>query len=348
MLNPLNSNKVYLRAYILVWIIVLIIHAFILHFIGEIGWSVSFVDSAIFNINFALIGFGIWYIVRYTRLDASQVFNTFSTHLGGSLLLVSIWLFASRSALSAIYSKEEAYIQFLSDSVLWRGVIGFLYYTIIAVNYYLIQYYQDFQKQKLRESEINRLLRESELSALKSQINPHFIFNSLNSVSSLTLSDPGKAHEMVINLSSFLRYMLSSSKTQLVKLSEELKAVELYLGIEQIRFGEKLNVRVDCSENSQDLKVPQLILQPLIENAIKYGVYESTDKNNIDITCSQRKEFLIVEISNDIELGGVPAKGQGIGLKNVKSRLELVYNNPELIEIDKSETKFRVKLSLPQ
>jgi sensor histidine kinase YesM len=174
-----------------VWIIVLVIHAIILHFIGEIGWIQSFADSAVFNINFALIGFGIWYIVRYTRLDASQVFNTFSTHLGGSLLLVSVWLFASRTALSVIYKSDENYLQFLSDSVLWRGIIGFLYYTIIAVNYYLIQYYQDFQKQKLRESEISRLLRESELSALKSQINPHFIFNSLNSVSSLTLSDPG-------------------------------------------------------------------------------------------------------------------------------------------------------------
>jgi sensor histidine kinase YesM len=331
-----------------VWIIVLVIHAIILHFIGEIGWIQSFADSAVFNINFALIGFGIWYIVRYTRLDASQVFNTFSTHLGGSLLLVSVWLFASRTALSVIYKSDENYLQFLSDSVLWRGIIGFLYYTIIAVNYYLIQYYQDFQKQKLRESEISRLLRESELSALKSQINPHFIFNSLNSVSSLTLSDPGKAHEMVINLSSFLRYMLSSSKTQLVKLSEELKAVQLYLGIEQIRFGEKLNVRVNCNRDSLELKVPQLILQPLVENAIKYGVYESTDKNNIDINCSQINEYLIVEIVNDVEPGGVPAKGQGIGLKNVKSRLELVYRNPELIEIEKSETKFRVKLSLPQ
>ena len=109
-----------------------------------------------------------------------------------------------------------------------------------------------------------------------------------------------------------------------------------------------MNVRVNCNRDSLELKVPQLILQPLVENAIKYGVYESTDKNNIDINCSQINEYLIVEIVNDVEPGGVPAKGQGIGLKNVKSRLELVYRNPELIEIEKSETKFRVKLSLPQ
>jgi sensor histidine kinase YesM len=91
-----------------------------------------------------------------------------------------------------------------------------------------------------------------------------------------------------------------------------------------------------------------LILQPLVENAIKYGVYESTDKNNIDIRCSKKNDFLTVEVINDIEPGGVPGKGQGIGLKNVRSRLELVYNNPELIEIEKSDTTFRVKLSFPQ
>ena len=285
MLNPLNSNKVYLRTYILVWVIVMIIHTIILHFVGNTSWAQSITDSVIFNINFAIIGFGIWYVVRFTSLDAKQVFNTIITHLGGSLILVSIWVFASRTALSVIYQSDQTYLNFLSDTIIWRAIIGFLYYTIIAVNYYLIQYYQDFQAQKLRESEMSRLLRETELSALKSQINPHFIFNSLNSVSSLTLSNPGKAQEMVINLSTFLRYMLSSSKTQLVKLSEELRSVKLYLSIEQVRFGDKLNINIECDEETEDLKVPQLILQPLVENSIKYGVYESTDKNSIQIKC---------------------------------------------------------------
>lgn len=348
MLNPLNSNKIYLRFYLSVWGSILVIHAIVIYYIGGVNWQYAFTDSLVYNALFSLAGLGIWYIVRYTRLDSDQVFNTVISHLAASILLVAIWLYLSRSILLAIFQNDTVLELFQSETALWRGIIGLLYYTIITFSYYLVQYYSDYQQQKLKESETNRLLKETELSALKSQINPHFIFNSLNSISALTLSKPEKAQEMVINLSSFLRYTLSPTSRQLIHLKDELEAVKLYLEIEKVRFGEKLSVDIKCDTDSQELKLPQLILQPLVENAIKYGVYESTGDNRIVINCSHKSGFLTVEVENDIESGGVPPKGQGIGLKNVKSRLELVYENPELMTIKKSENKYAVKITFPQ
>jgi len=349
MLNPLNTNKIYLRAYIVVWLQIILIHGIVLHFIGEIDWLEAFGDSLVFNSLFGIVGFGIWYVVRYTKLDASQMFNINVNHLAASIILVALWLYGGKGLLNIIFANNIEYQQFLGETVLRRGIIGFLYYIIITVNYYLILYYKEFEDQKLRESEMNRLLKETELSMLKTQINPHFIFNSLNSVGSLTITAPEKAHDMVIKLSSFLRYTIASSKSLKISLKEEIDATKLYLDIEKIRFGDKLKVTIKCDEDTDNLLLPQLILQPLVENAIKYGVYESTEESHISIKCHQHKDqVLIVEIENDIEIGGVPNKGKGIGLKNVRSRIELMYDESDLLEVKESESKFYVKLKFPQ
>ena len=151
----------------MVWIVVATVHALILYYIGRLDLVEALSDSLVFNILFAIIGFGISYSVRFARLDGPQVLNTIVTHLVACLFLVSAWLFAGRSILTLIFKQHDFYLGFLQDTVLWRGIIGFLFYTIVAFTYYLFQYYSDFQQQKLRESETNRLLKETELRLLK-------------------------------------------------------------------------------------------------------------------------------------------------------------------------------------
>ena len=175
---------------------------------------------------------------------------------------------------------------------------------------------------------------------LKAQINPHFIFNSLNSVSSLTLTNPEGAHKMVIQLADFLRYSVGKSGEDMQSLESEIKAIELFLEIEKTRFGDRLTFEIVCDESCYETEIPALLLQPLIENAVKYGTHESTVPNNV--------RMQTIEIANHIERSIVVKKGKGIGLENVKARLNLVYGMNDLLETEKKDEEFIVNLRIPQ
>ena len=195
---------------------------------------------------------------------------------------------------------------------------------------------------------MQELLKEAELNFLKAQINPHFLFNSLNSVSALTLSEPAKAQDMIIKLSDFLRYVISQNENKLSPLSKELENIQRYLEIEKIRFGDKLSFIFNVDEASMGFLIPVLILQPLYENAIKHGVYESIDPITIRTDVQLEENYLLITINNNYELEPVQFKGAGIGIKNIKERLNLMYHNPGLLIVKKTESNFEVQLTIPQ
>ena len=348
MLNPLLSNKVSSRLYVSIWLLIAFLHGAFLYFVLAQSLYESGLDSVVFNVIFALWGYNIWYVVKFAGFDPSHVSNTLITHFFSALVLISLWLLIGTGILKLVLGNEADYNLFVASSIYYRAAIGLLFYGLIAINYYMALFYQEVQERKLRESETSRLLKETELNMLKAQINPHFIFNSLNSVSSLTLTNPEKAHEMVVNLSMFLRYTISPQEKKKVKLSEEINAIRQYLAIEKVRFGDRLNVTISSEEALDDMRLPNLILQPLVENAIKFGVYESTEENKIVIACQLKDNLLEVCIQNDIEPDGVPRKGKGIGLSNVKSRLNLIYEETGLIDILAEENQFQVKIRFPQ
>lgn len=348
MLNPLGSSQIYMRIYFLIWLIGGVLHYLLLRFALDINHFGALLDAAVFNVSFAIIGYGIWYVVRFSGIEPGSIFDAIITHLLAAMILSAIWVGTGYMVLKMIPGTGSGYLLFVKETIYWRGALGIIYYILIALNYYLVIFYTEYQQQKLRKSEMDRLLKESELSMLKAQINPHFIFNSLNSISSLILTNSEKAHEMVVNLSSFLRYTITPRDKKLVKLSQELKAIDLYLSIEKIRFGDKLDVSISCEKSLDNQLLPNMILQPLVENAVKYGVYESTDTCEINITCHSVQNAMIINILNDIEPGGIPKKGKGIGLQNVRSRLKMIYEQDNLLTIEKSDVRFSVKLIIPQ
>ena len=184
---------------------------------------------------------------------------------------------------------------------------------------------------------------------LKAQLNPHFIFNSLNSISALTLTRPEDAHEMIVKLSTFLRHTIGHSELDLVTIHKEIDTISLYLAIEKSRFGDKLVVDIEgLDELDESVILPNLILQPLVENAVKYGVYERLDESKISIRLSLDNNYLIVEISNTT--GEVPkgVTGKGIGLKNVQRRLQYIYETGDLIKTKKDKDQFVTTLKIPQ
>lgn len=350
MLNPIISKQKSFLFYILLWSMIIILHSiFIYHNTPEISWSIALLDGAVFNIVFAIMAIGVWYAVAYNDFESRSFISIVSIHLVIGLVFVVAWFWLSFSLQKLLVPADEVYLSFLKSNSLWRLLIGFFYYVILVLIFYSIINYRSLQLRKANEAELQNLINEAELSNLKAQLNPHFIFNSLNSISALAISQPKKAREMIIKLSEFLRYSLrQENKAQLVTLQEEMANIDKYLAIEKIRFAERLQINMDINVNTEDFRIPIFILQPIFENAIKHGVYESIEPVVVQVKMSQDKDWLLIKINNNYDPEVTQKKGAGIGLKNIKNRLKLIYGNPDLLTIKKDNYIFKVELVIPQ
>lgn len=348
MLNPIANKRNYLVSYLGVWIFIFGIHAFILSFFYELPVSFSLIDSAIFNALFAIIGYNLWFVIRFNLRETPSVFDLVVNHLIVAVVIIAIWMSLGYFSLVYILNEDEPYKQFLNESLPYRAVMGVFYYLLFILFYYVILYYEDLQDKLKIEGELQTLVKEAELNALKSQINPHFLFNSLNSISSLTITNPGKAQEMVIKLSDFLRYSLSHDKNEKASLKEEFENLKRYLDIEKVRFGARLNFVSKVPEDCINFEIPNMILQPLIENSIKHGVYNSTEEVLVELICKQENGYVVIEILNDYDPDAVKKKGQGIGLSNIRKRLQLIYQRQDLLETIADKMVFRAVLRLPK
>jgi two-component system, LytTR family, sensor kinase len=348
MMNPFLANRKSTYIYLLVWALIIGAHAKILFVFYGLDFTLALADGLTFNLLFAGLALGFWYSVRYLNIDKQSTFYLLLNHIGAAVIFLGIWLAAGFFILEIVGERNQAYITFLDNSAPWRFFNGVLYYSIIVLIYYLYIYYNSFKEKLTKESALRALVKETELSLLKSQLNPHFIFNSLNSISSLTITDPSRAQEMVVRLSSFLRYALEQNTNKLIPLAEELENCMLYLEIEKTRFGNKLLFEKQIPEEGKVVPVPNMILQPLLENAIKYGVCESTEPVTISIQCEKENpNYFRICISNTFDSGSTVKKGQGIGIRNVKERLYLVFGKKDLIKISDTHNLFTVNLYIP-
>jgi LytS/YehU family sensor histidine kinase len=268
-------------------------------------------------------------------------------HFVAAIITSGIWIFTSQFIIYQVLNNDKSYLSFLNNSSIWRFLIGILFYIVLVAIDYLIIYYNNFQEKVLRESELKSLIKEAELNALKYQINPHFIFNSLNSISALTLSNPKLAQDMTIKLSSFLRNTLTKNDNQKSKLIDEINAGKLYLEIEKVRFNDKFEFVEELQDECKELIVPSMILQPLFENAIKHGVYESIEKVIIKLSCRKENDFIKISVENNFDPQSIPKKGAGIGIKNIQTRMKLLYGQDNLVTVKKNNNIFEVNIYIP-
>jgi len=355
MFNPFVKNKNSFFAYSLVWIILIAAHYFILDIVIGLNWYPALIDSLVFNFLYFAIGLSLWYPTKFISFENFSPLKILINHIAAAIMASGVWVLLGYFILTTLFDipneskdSEIFYDQFLFQSLIWRFVIGIVFYTVIISINYIIVYYSNFNEKILKEAELKSLVKEIEIKSLKYQINPHFIFNSLNSISSLTISDPQKAQEMTIKLSSFLRNTLSKNETQTLPLVDELANVQLYLDIEKIRFDERFDFSIDLSDKALSQEVPSMILQPLFENAIKHGVYESIEKVNIKLYCKEEKDYIKLTVENNFDPDAVTRKGEGIGLKNIQSRLKLIYDQDNLLTIRKSNNTFQANIFIPQ
>lgn len=347
MINPYVRNRKIFSLYSMLWGVIGLTHFLIILLVLNIQWKYAAVEAVVFNIIYLAIGVSLWYTAVYNSLENYSPLKIVTNHITAAVITSGAWVGLSYFILTSILIGNSEYKESLYHSLIWRFLIGVLFYSIITAVNYVIVYYNSFQTKLLREAELNTYVKEAELKSLKYQINPHFIFNSLNSISSLTMTNPDKAREMTIKLSQFLRSTLSKNEKQKSKLSEEISNAKLYLEIEKVRFADRLEFIEQITGYCSDFEVPSMILQPLFENCIKHGVYESIEKVVINLSCQIEKDYLKITVSNNFDPESVSSKGEGIGLRNIRSRLKLIYNQEGLLVFKKENNIFTVNIFIP-
>jgi LytS/YehU family sensor histidine kinase len=214
----------------------------------------------------------------------------------------------------------------------------------------MIWYTQLDQKEnEKRKTEAEKLSREAELYNLRQQLQPHFLFNSLNSINALIGFKPDEARRMIHQLSDFLRGTLKKDDQQMVSLAEELQHLNLYLEIEKVRFGHRLDTEISCDNRSSTAVLPALLLQPIVENAIKFGLYDTTDKVTVSIRSEMDGSYLVMMVQNPYDPQTArPRTGTGFGLSGVKRRLYLLFARNDLVETHANDNIFTTIIRVPQ
>lgn len=347
MIHPIVSSRSRFYIWWLIWLLVGVGQSLIYIFVTDLGVYASIADGLTSAILYSLMAIALWYPLSQLGSVKRNMLITLGNHLLFGIVSIFLWMVGVKVITSSIVRDSIAYLEFWDLSFYYRLAGGIFIYIVIVLTYYLVISLDNISKKNIREAQLENTLRETELMMLRSQINPHFLFNSLNSVSSLTVTDPDKAREMVIKLSEFMRYALSRKEDRVVPLEKELLNMRLYMEIEKVRFGERLILREKIDSRCLNIEVPNMILQPLYENAVKHGVYESVDEVIINVTIEKAGKGTSIMIINDYDPELAPARGTGTGLKNVIRRLDLYYNREAWLHTKKESGKFIAELYFP-
>jgi signal transduction histidine kinase len=324
-----------------------------LQFVGWTGWAVAsaigwvyWADEPILYglyIFAALLAIVLTTALRYVyrALWTRPLPLRIGTAMVLSYVMGGIWQ-AGKNAVIAHYMADFKPMGWLGY---FEGILSSLYVMLLWSGLYFgIKYYQMLQRETEKVLRITATAHQAQLKMLRYQLNPHFLFNTLNAISTLILDkDTQRANQMVTGLSRFLRYSLDSDPMQRIALDQEMAALRLYLDIEQVRFGDRLKLVTDIEKLAQRALIPSLLLQPIVENAIKYAIAPSERGGTIRIEARVRGTQLELAVTDDgpgiqrpIETNGAPqsnAPGQGVGLVNTRQRLAEIYPRAHSLQL---------------
>ena len=332
------------KSYLLWWLFWIAAQIYVLHNLG-LALNSSIADSLVSNIFLALIGLVLYNVMRFYQPEKE---NTFYLHIW----VILITVFSSISVnwlLSKVCVADTYYTKFIEQAFPFRFAYNFLMLAFISLMIWMIFYFKNEQENAKRKSDTEKLAREAELTSLRQQLQPHFLFNSLNSISALAGSQPEEARKMIQLLSDFLRGTLRKDDQQNISLKEEIEHLRLYLEIEKVRFGHRLNTNIEIDEKCLEMKLPSLLLQPVVENAIKFGLYDTTEAITINIRTTSISNELIIKVENpyDAETSR-PVNGTGFGLSSVERRLFLLFSRNDLLQTETNKNIFITTIKIPQ
>lgn len=309
-------------------------------------YQVSIIDSLISNTLLLLAAFLVLNVTKYYLPTTGYQYLSV---IGACAVVCGLWLWVTNSFLKIFFGQSQVYLAFLSNSLIVRYSITFLMLVIVTITSVLWYNWVEQKKIDKRKTDAERLSKEAELFKLRHQLQPHFLFNSLNSINALIGIDPQQARKMVLQLSDFLRGTLKKEESQMVTLEEEVNYLNLYLEIEKVRFGNRLLTEIVLPDACRQMLIPALLLQPVVENAIKFGLYDTTGETVIKIHCEKQGNELNVLVSNPHDPDtSLPMKGTGFGLSSIKRRLYLLFARNDLLTTASKGTIFETRIKIPQ
>jgi sensor histidine kinase YesM len=301
------------------------------------------------TIAYAFMGLSVWYLCRQFPLRRLRLVPLALSHTVAAVVTAGLWVMLA-ALLAGTYGLLPGFQglpgRFSAQAITLAAAGCLLYVVAAALNYVLLALEAAGEAER-REAELEILAREAELAALKAQIRPHFLFNSLNSISALASADPPKAQEMCVRLSEFLRKSLSVGERKTISVAEELALSRAYLQVEALRFGDRLQFEEDLDERGDFCQVPPLLLQPLVENAVRHGVASRIEggKVRVSVACSAGRLRILIENSVDPDAPSRP--GAGVGLSNVRQRLAAKWGQEGLFAAKRLADRFLVVISVP-
>ena len=326
------------------WLLWAALHHYIIYTFTHIS-SQALADSLTTNILLAGCCMLIINNMKYYLPERQQFWYVVMVSVGLTFVWAWIygifqWLLADKLRLFPALDERADAIRFLVVLLIMVccNVISMYWYST-----------QNQAQHESRQKEAERLAREAELNKLRQQMQPHFLFNSLNSINALIGTQPAAARNMVQQLSGFLRGTLKQEENTLTTLQNELEHLQLYLDIEKIRFGHRLNTDIIFDGSTATLQLPAMLLQPVVENSIKFGLYGTTGSIVIKINTYVQEKQLVITVENPFDPDtAAPQKGTGFGLSAVQRRLHLLYGQQQLLQTHTENNKFVTTITIPQ
>ncbi len=341
--SPISNNKFKL-VFAAGWVAWAMVHYSVLLNFG-ITHAEAICDSLISNLTLATCCIIVSNNMRYYLPKQEKYWYVLVISFG----MGCVWMIAYRSLLWLFFHKHTTYMQVLDQSSTIRFGIAFLVIGFMATINLLWYTQKEQQEADERKTEAEKIARESELFKLRQQLQPHFLFNSLNSISALTGSQPEKARHMIEQLSDFLRGTLKKDEQQWSSFEEELQYLQLYLDIEKVRFGYRLQTEITHDEGTLQMKLPSMLLQPVVENAIKFGLYDTIGEVCIAITTKNVNGTLEVTVQNPFDKEtSQPLQGTGFGLASIQRRLFLLFARHDLLQTKTINDHFITTITIPQ
>jgi two-component system sensor histidine kinase AlgZ len=348
-MHPILAHRGRLTLYLIAWLVLGLLMTLLTVSSGNLEWPLALFFSLPLSFFFAFVNLSAYYLCRAFPLERGQRVQLFVVFGFVSLLSSALW-----TALGSGWYWFLDQITNAGAPAQWPaaltgiffGVGAVLYLLSVSVTYLMIEFERSAAAER-REFELKMLAQEAELKTLRSQIDPHFLFNSLNSISALTTNDPAGARGMTLLLAEFLRKSLNLGAKDKITLAEELELSLNFLEIEKIRLGERLQVLWERDPSADNGFVPPLLLQPLIENAIKHGIAGLVGGGLISIQTKRAGSLLRIFIENPIDQEAPKKNGENLGLGNVTKRLAALYAGKARIDIIASGTRYRIEILLP-
>ena len=346
-MHPILARGSRLALYLAVWTFLGLLLAALLTGPGGLAAAQALGIALPLALAYAFVCLSAWYVARSTPLGPTGPVRLIATALTSSMISSALWLVVARGWLEVFTRGSELASTrvFLAVRPLIFGFGVLLYLLSLAISYLLAAFELSRQAER-RGLEAQVHAREAELRSLRAQIDPHFLFNSLHSISALTTPDPPAARRMCVLLGDFFRDSVALGSEDRITIARELQLAERFLEIEQVRFGDRLRVSVSVPEDGGWL-VPPLLLQPLVENAVTHGVAHVLDGGLIAIETAVADNRLRIVVENPCDADRPRRTGTGLGLSNVQARLSAVYGDDARVRSTEAEGIWRVEVTLP-